>query len=125
MNKLLLVGVFLLLEVSASPAAGPSGPTIITDGVTPVVGGAAGSVLTNIGGIVSHAALPLSPSNGGLGAASLTGLLVGNGTSPTTAISPGTGVTTALGGNLNTNGGLSSTGLSLAALASKFNAGVP
>ena len=56
--------------------------------------------LTSTGGAVLF-----PPSVGGLGAANLSGVLVGNGSSPATALTLGTGVLTALGNPVNASGG--------------------
>ena len=56
--------------------------------------------LTSTGGTILF-----PPSVGGLGAANLSGILVGNGSSPATTLTLGSGVLTALGNSVNASGG--------------------
>ena len=79
--------------------SGIVGPGTTTVGDIAIWNNAAGTLLKDIS--------VLPAANGGLGAASLTGILVGAGTSAATAITPGSGVAAALANNADAPGGFS------------------
>lgn len=83
---------------------GGTSNTIVV-GSTAITGGSSGQILYNNAGALGAETL-VPAANGGLGAASLSGLLVGNGASAATTITPGTGVATALAQAVSGSGGI-------------------
>jgi hypothetical protein len=90
------------------------GPSTTTVGDIAVWNNTAGTLLKDV------AVLP--SANGGLGAASLSGLIIGNGPSAATAITPGSGVATALAQPVTGTGGIVlSSGADITSLVSGGN----